>query len=62
MGEIADGMINGEMCKYCGQYLHDTANIICDYGFEVCCVDCDENNDEPFVHDNDRGKLIVREN
>ena len=60
MGEIADAMINGEMCRYCGTYLHDNDNTICEYGFEVCCIECDEDNDEAFVHDNETGLLTVR--
>lgn len=57
MGEIADSMINGEMCRYCGTYLHCKKNIICEYGFEVCCSECDDGS-EDFVHCNEKGFLI----
>lgn len=57
MGEIADSMINGEICRYCGIYLHDNDNFICEYGFEVSCHECAEDGDQ-FVHDNKQGMLI----
>jgi hypothetical protein len=60
MGEIADAMINGEMCRYCGTYLHDQENIICEYGFEVSCEEC-AGKDDQFVHCNEQGRLIKYE-
>lgn len=57
MGEIAESIINGEMCRYCGIYLHDKDNFICEYGYEVSCEECAE-DEEQFVHCNEQGLLI----
>lgn len=35
MGEIAEMMINGEMCQECGQFLAE------EHGYPISCVECD---------------------
>lgn len=34
MGEIADMMIDGEICQECGQFFQE------EYGYPVSCVEC----------------------
>ena len=45
MGEIADGMINGDSCQWCGQYFEETDKAtskskVVSHGFPVVCKEC----------------------
>jgi hypothetical protein len=47
MGEIADAMLDGTFCQYCGEYLGS------DNGYPTscgCCADEDEDEDEDVPH------------
>jgi len=57
MGEIADAMINGELCHYCGVYLEPNETVYIEgtdkkvkmpingdaFGSPVVCEDCHDN-------------------
>ncbi len=47
MGDIADAMLNGEMCEQCGEYIDDGN----DGGYPRKCAGCslEDQLDDPFV-------------
>lgn len=48
MGEIADGMLNGDFCQYCGEYLGEGD------GYPRTCHACKEDGiDVPDEEDED---------
>ena len=49
MGDIAEDMINGTCCDFCGQYFKDTKSKhdeLFTHGFPVVCWDCWNNIDK----------------
>lgn len=40
MGEIADSVMRGEMCEYCGEWLKRFLNTDKGYGYPVICFHC----------------------
>lgn len=44
MGEIADMMIDGELCERCGMFIDDEAE-----GFPRLCADCAAEDDDDGV-------------
>lgn len=54
MGEIADMMIGGEMCQYCGEYLGDGD------GYPRSCAGCaSEDDGKPGIR---KVKIVARSN
>ena len=48
MGHLADDMIDGSSCSYCGVYFEHPDGGIYTHGYPVACWDChDEDSDIP---------------
>lgn len=47
MGDIADAMIDGDMCQYCGEWIGDGA------GYPQTCAACDDEDEIEELDDED---------